>query len=482
MSMVLALLLSVSTTAYAVESREEGGALTLENLEISDTEILNENQQNNNRIEESFSFNFIGFGGSEKDVWGSLNYPNTLKHDKVFFFIHGRMMYNENAHLGFDYISEKLCELGYRTISLNICDLYNKPKETDAEISNVIKAVEETLKYIKKSENDFGDIKTISFIGHSRGGFHVFKVSEVLMKKGYNIESILSIAPCVLDWSRSSLPNTEITILVPEFDGDVSDLDGCLLYNESLKSKHTSMLRYLYLYGANHNFFSTEMLYDDTKSLNKSENYQKYRISKEVQQEFLVNTILKYMTIEDYKNIDLTDLSTCREYDFCRDYEKLKCVDLKSLNSCFITLNNSIGDYSNPSLSMFIEPGYKRGIYKSLIFTREDNFISLDILNNSYDEILFELAFDNTQIRDFVNLDDVGLEVIVEYHNGDMECFNIKPSILNGEITSNGKSWNRKIPFEQFYLDIDENKILDKIVIKCRTFAQFIINDVYLVN
>jgi hypothetical protein len=76
----------------------------------------------------------------------------------------------------------------------------------------------------------------------------------------------------------------------------------------------------------------------------------------------------------------------------------------------------------------------------------------------------------------------VGLEVIVEYHNGDMECFNIKPSILNGEITSNGKSWNRKIPFEQFYLDIDENKILDKIVIKCRTFAQFIINDVYLVN
>ena len=107
-SMVLALLLSVSPTVYAVETREEGGALTLEKIEIEDTDILNTNQQNNYRTEEKFSLSFNGSGGSNKDIWGSLNYPTTLKHNKVFFFIHGRMAYNENAHLGFDYISDKM--------------------------------------------------------------------------------------------------------------------------------------------------------------------------------------------------------------------------------------------------------------------------------------------------------------------------------------------------------------------------------------
>ena len=122
------------------------------------------------------------------------------------------------SHHGFDYIIDRLNYEGYRVISINIYSIYHSPEDVDGEINAVKLAVNKTLEHIKSEKQDFGEIKTLSFIGHSRAGFHVFKVCENLIKKGYIIENILSIAPYVMDWDNLSFPDIETTIIVPEFD------------------------------------------------------------------------------------------------------------------------------------------------------------------------------------------------------------------------------------------------------------------------
>lgn len=473
----LTLISGLQTNVYAesINVCDTGGGVNVYQDNPTDINVLDE--VNPYRVEEEFSFTFQGAENIKFDIWGTLNYPTILKSDKVFIFIHGRMRFNENAHLGFNYIMDKLCELGYRTISINICELYHTRYNTNNEISNVIKTVNRTLELIKNSKKDFGEIKTISFVGHSRGGFHVLKVSEVLMKKGYKVENVLSIAPCVLDWSRSSLPNTEVTILVPEFDGDVTELDGCRLYNETLKSNRNALLRCIYLFGGNHNFFSTEMPSDDTELLKNSENYKGYKISKEEQQKFLLDVILKYMTIEENQDIQFDVLYNCREFDFSKGYKKLKCIDLKSFNSYFWTVD------TDSNITSFCQPGYDDETCKVLNFNREDNYILLDILNDEYSELLLEIALDSTKIQDFISAENIKLEIELIYLNGDKVIHTLTPLNIKGENISKGKYdtyWSRKIPFEQFYIDLNGNSVLDKINIKCNTFAQFVFNTAYI--
>lgn len=468
---------------------------------IGDVVVLDENNEENNVEEinfdeidfkvEEFKFKIqsnmnslrrakekLDYDGA-LEITGSIHYPFVQKYDKVFFFIHGRMHYNPFAHHGFDYVIERLNYEGYRVISLNISDIYHSPEDVDGEIENVIKAVNETLKYIKKSKSDFGDIKVLSFVGHSRAGFHVLKIADDLGKKGYIIENILSIAPYVMDWENLSFPDIETTIIVPEFDGDVSDLDGYKLYDEGAKINRKSLLRCIYLYGGNHNFFSTEMLNDDSEDLNLSDIYNDYKLTRTIQEKFLKDFILRYMTTDENHDIIIGVLYNCREYNSSYKVKNLDNITINLSNSTLKNIYVDKDDMSEFDVTWFIEPGFESNRYNIMTFQSENSYIVFDVLNGNYSDLMFEIALDTTK----THLDGVEVEVIVDYTNKKSDSFLFVPFDIGGELIEVGRHeayWSREIPFEQFFFDINESYRIDKITLKCNKPAQFILGDIFL--
>ena len=413
------------------------------------------------------------------EITGSIHYPEVQKYDKVFFFIHGRMRYNPFAHHGFDYVIERLNYEGYRVISLNISSIYHSPEDIDGEINAVVSAVNKTLKYIKSEKKDFGNIKNLSFVGHSRAGFHVFKISEDLIKKNYQIESILSIAPYVMDWDNISFPDIETTIIVPEFDGDVDDLDGYKLYDEGVKLQRKSVLRCIYLYGGNHNFFSTEMQNDDTEYLKLLDIYNKYRLGRTEQENFLKEFILRFMTNEENYDIILKAAHNCREYSSDFKRQSLKNVEVLSNNAMLNRIYVEEDDMVVSDYSWFLEPGFESNYYDIMTFYDEKSSIKFDFLNGNYSDLMLELAIDSTK----TNSKDIKVEVIVEYSNKVKDIFTFTPYAVEGELIKVDDFevyWSRAIPLEQFFFDINESCPIDTITLQCSQNAQIILGDFFM--
>ena len=414
------------------------------------------------------------------EITGSIHYPVVQKYDKVFFFIHGRMRYNPFAHHGFDYIIERLNYEGYRVISLNISSIYHSPEAVLGEINAVKLAVNKTLNFIDKNKVEFGDITNLSFIGHSRAGFHIFKIAEDLLKKGYTIENMLSIAPYMMEWDDFSFPDIETTIIVPEFDGDVDDLDGYKLYDEGTKIDRKSVLRCIYLYGGNHNFFSREMTNDDTEYLKLGDNYSKYRLSRELQENFLKEFVLRFMTNEDNCDIMIKASYNCREYNSEYKIKKLKNFAITFDNANMETVYVDKDSMLKNDITWFMEPGYESNWYNVLSFNGEDSQIVFDILNNrKYSDIMFEIALDSTRTI----LKDIKIEIVVNYTNKVVDIFSINPFEVVGEeieVDELEAYWSREIPFEQFYLDVRDEYYIDKVILKCNKEAQVILGDIFM--
>lgn len=413
-------------------------------------------------------------------ITGSIHYPEVKKYDKVFFFIHGRMRYNPFAHHGFDYIIDRLNYEGYRVISINISSIYHSPEDVDGEINAVKLAVNKTLEHIKSEKQDFGEIKTLSFIGHSRAGFHVFKVCENLIKKGYIIENILSIAPYVMDWDNLSFTDIETTIIVPEFDGDVDKLDGYKLYNEGVGYLRDTVLRCIYLYGGNHNFFSTEMTNDDTEFLKLTDSYNKYRLNRKEQENFLKEFVLRFMTNEENYDIILGTAYSCREYDSDFRKKSLKKVDISYNNTDFNSVYIDKDSMSISDISWFLEPGFNSSYYDIMTFKGGISSITFDFQNGNYSDLMLELALDNT--KNTLN-EVLEIELVVEYSNKVKDVFTFVPYVVEGElirVDNSGVYWDRNIPLEQFFFDINESYSLDKITFKCSKNAQIILGDFFM--
>ena len=45
------------------------------------------------------------------ELMGTIYLPSVIKSDKVFYFIHGRMNFNKDAHKGFNYIIDDLSQI-----------------------------------------------------------------------------------------------------------------------------------------------------------------------------------------------------------------------------------------------------------------------------------------------------------------------------------------------------------------------------------
>ncbi|WP_345633101.1 alpha/beta hydrolase [Rugosimonospora acidiphila] len=104
---------------------------------------------------------------------------------------------------------------------------------------------------------NFGDV---GIMGHSRGGEGVVAASTLNdalpVAQQFGIRAVLPLAP--VDYDRISLPNVATATVLPYCDGDVENLMGQHIVDDSRHAFADNVLRSAVLVmGANHNYFNT---------------------------------------------------------------------------------------------------------------------------------------------------------------------------------------------------------------------------------
>lgn len=206
---------------------------------------------------------------------------------------------------GFTYLAEALAKSGYVAVSMDMQSAYlwkygdNDDKEKSIYIAN------KHLECLKEANEGNGkgvfsglkskiDFSNVALMGHSRGGDTVFDIAAKQQEAGVGITAILSVAPAVpADILTKEWPEASVSVLVPEYDGDVVSLDGFYMnavFSEKIKRMHALT----YLRRANHNYFNTE-LRDNDALLARGEDELQDQISREEQQAFLVQYTVDFM-------------------------------------------------------------------------------------------------------------------------------------------------------------------------------------------
>ncbi|RCG25947.1 hypothetical protein DQ384_31080 [Sphaerisporangium album] len=104
------------------------------------------------------------------------------------------------------------------------------------------------------------DLGDVGIMGHSRGGEGVVAASTLNdalpVWQQFGIKAVLPLAP--VDYDRISLPNVATATILPYCDGDVENLMGQHIVDDSRHSFGDNVLRSAVLVmGANHNYFNT---------------------------------------------------------------------------------------------------------------------------------------------------------------------------------------------------------------------------------
>lgn len=206
---------------------------------------------------------------------------------------------NDNEKLRFDtgfrYLVEELAKQGLVAVSMDMSKAYtwkygdNDDREksqyvTAEHIKTLQKANKGELK--KYSVNLAGkiDFDKIALVGHSRGGETIFDIATEMQKNDMPVSALLSIAPTYM-FDEREWPTAKVALVVPEYDGDVLNLDGIPIYDvlgTKMKEEHLAVL----LKKANHNYFNSNIKVNDAKMQASSRDISD-QLTREQQESFL---------------------------------------------------------------------------------------------------------------------------------------------------------------------------------------------------
>jgi hypothetical protein len=174
-------------------------------------------------------------------------------------------------YTGYDYVASRLASYGYVVVSVsgNGVNVLGNVVD-DSGMRQRGELLEEHLDLWKHwstvGGDPFGtkfvdnvDMTRIGTMGHSRGGEGV--VWQVIVDRErpnpYGIDAVLPLAP--VDFTRATINDVSLAVMLPYCDGDVSDLQGIHFYDDAryLVDGDRSPKHAITVFGANHNFFNT---------------------------------------------------------------------------------------------------------------------------------------------------------------------------------------------------------------------------------
>ena len=172
---------------------------------------------------------------------------------------------------GYDYIAERLASYGYIVASVSgngVNVLGSRLEDTGMRQRGEVleRHLELWRDWSTTGGDPFGtrfvgkvDMSRIGTMGHSRGGEGA--VWQVIVDRErpepFGIDAVLPLAP--VDFTRVTVNDVPMAVMLPYCDGDVSDLQGVHFFDDARylvpgdeSPKHT-----VTAFGANHNFFNT---------------------------------------------------------------------------------------------------------------------------------------------------------------------------------------------------------------------------------
>jgi hypothetical protein len=174
-------------------------------------------------------------------------------------------------HEGYAYIARRLAAYGYVVVSISgngVNVLGNFVDDTGMRQRGLLveKHIDLWRDWSTVGGDPFGatfvgaiDLDRIGTMGHSRGGEGV--VWNVIVDRErsdpYGIDAVLPLAP--VDFTRATVNEVPLAVMLPYCDGDVYDLQGIHLFDDAryLEPGDASPKHTVTVFGANHNFFNT---------------------------------------------------------------------------------------------------------------------------------------------------------------------------------------------------------------------------------
>jgi len=173
-------------------------------------------------------------------------------------------------HLGYDAMGRNLASRGYVVVSIsanavNILGQFIPDSGHSARGELVLASLDlmrrgsrgqGALSYLR----DRLDFNRVGLMGHSRGGEGVVRAAlqNTQRAQPYGIRGLFLIAPTTA--GRLTAPGVSTAVLLPYCDGDLADLQGQHLLDDTAFAgpNDRSFKSGLLMLGANHNFFNTE--------------------------------------------------------------------------------------------------------------------------------------------------------------------------------------------------------------------------------
>ena len=196
---------------------------------------------------------------------------------------------------GFDYLVKGLAQNGYIAVSMDVLMPYiQRYGGNDDYIEKMTAIVNDHIQGLYSAHDGASlypmdltgkiNFQQTALLGHSRSGAAVFQLAKEGVEQGLGVKAILSLAPSAdLRVEFTGLPTA---FLVPQYDGDVIQLDGVYMY-DYLENRVAGDHSITLLMGANHNFFNRSLERDDSIARGMESSYTP--LSRKEQEDFLLN-------------------------------------------------------------------------------------------------------------------------------------------------------------------------------------------------
>ena len=195
----------------------------------------------------------------------------------VVILLHGahpiRSAAENRYDLGFSYLVDQLADAGYLALSMNVGINYSFENGEPMGCERTVQVVEQQSNLLRRAIEgetgifpcdlkNKGDLDRVILVGHSRAGYDIFEVAA--RAEGLGVQGLVSAAPALVSPLSCELADVPVGIIIPQYDGDVTSLDGGTLFDQLEHApQRSSGTDLIYLKNGNHGGFSTALVRPD---------------------------------------------------------------------------------------------------------------------------------------------------------------------------------------------------------------------------